>query len=280
LESGEAETLVETIGRKMESYLDLEKILGIAREFEMPHPSLVPPEERGQAARNRQVRTKIGVIRDRAFNFYYQENLEALERAGAEILFVNSLRDRLPEVDGLYIGGGFPEFFLEELEGNRELRHAIGKAIEEGLPAYVECAGLMYLCRSIRWQDRSYEMVGIIPADVELSQRPEGHGYAIAKVIKENNLFPVGLTVRGHEFHHSKLSHMGGSRFAYEITRGRGITGREDGILYKNLFASYLHLHALGTPEWAEGFVGCARKERRMQGGTLADGKSGFNVLK
>jgi cobyrinic acid a,c-diamide synthase len=280
LESGKAETLIESIGSKMESYLDLEKILVIARKFEMPYPSVVPPEERDRVVPNRQVRTKIGVIRDRAFNFYYQENLDALEEAGAEIIFVNSLKDGFPEVDGLYIGGGFPEFFLEELEGNRELRRAIGKAIEEGLPAYVECAGLMYLCRSIRWQDRSYEMVGIIPADVELSQRPEGHGYAIAKVITENYLFPEGLTVRGHEFHHSKLSPVGESRFAYQIIRGHGITGRNDGILYKNLFASYLHLHALGTPEWAEGFVALAGKERRIQGVALADGKSGFNVLK
>jgi cobyrinic acid a,c-diamide synthase len=280
LESDEAETLVNSIGCKMESYLDLEQILVIAREFEMPYPSLVPPEEKGRVVQKRTVHTKIGVIRDRAFHFYYPENLEALERTGAEIIFINSLKDRLPEVDGLYIGGGFPEFFLEELEGNRALRHDIAKSIEEGLPVYVECAGLMFLCRSIRWQDRSYEMVGIIPADVQLSERPEGHGYAIAKVIKENYLFPVGLTVRGHEFHHSKLSPMGESRFAYQIIRGHGITGREDGILYKNLFASYLHLHALGTPEWAEGFVALARKERRTQGAVLADGKSGLNVLK
>jgi cobyrinic acid a,c-diamide synthase len=280
LESGKAETLIESIGRKMESYLDLENILVIAREFQMPFPSSVPIEERGRVVQNRQVRTKIGVIRDRAFNFYYPENLEALERAGAEIIFVNSLKDRLPEINGLYIGGGFPEFFLEELEGNRELRHDIGKAIEEELPVYAECAGLMYLCRSIRWKDRSYEMVGIFPADVELSQRPEGHGYAIAKVIKENYLFPVGSTVRGHEFHHSKLSPVGEPRFAYQIMRGHGITGKEDGILYKNLFASYLHLHALGTPEWAEGFVGFVRRVRRTPEVTLAGGKSGFDVLK
>jgi cobyrinic acid a,c-diamide synthase len=172
------------------------------------------------------------------------------------------LTDRLPELDGLYIGGGFPEFFLDELERNDGLRKDIARAVERGLPVYAECAGLMYLCRSIRWQGRSYEMAGIIPADVELSLKPEGHGYVIARVVGENGLFPVGLTVRGHEFHHSTLFHLNGSRFAYQMVRGHGITGREDGILYKNLFASYLHLHALGTPEWAKGFVALARKER------------------
>jgi cobyrinic acid a,c-diamide synthase len=264
LESGEAETLVERIGRKMESYLDLENILAIARSFKVPYPSPLPSGEDGMRG-GQPVKAKIGIIFDRVFNFYYPENLEALGRAGAQLIFINSLQDRLPRVDGLYIGGGFPEFFLEELEGNRELRHDIAEAIEESLPVYAECAGLMYLCRSIRWQDRSYEMVGIIPAEVKLSQKPQGHGYVVAKVIEENRLFPVGLTVRGHEFHHSKLFHLEGSRFAYQIMRGHGINGKEDGILYKNLFASYLHLHALGTPEWAEGFVALACKERRAR---------------
>jgi cobyrinic acid a,c-diamide synthase len=283
LESGEAETLVERIGRKMASYLDLDSILAIARELSPPHPPLLPPGEREtreipvshdkretkevsvfagnrEALRSSERKTKIGVIRDRVFNFYYPENLEALTRTNAELIFINSLQDRLPKVDGLYIGGGFPEFFLEALERNRELRHDIAEAIEEDLPVYAECAGLMYLCRGIRWQDRSYEMVGAIPADVELSQRPEGHGYVVAKVIEENRFFPVGLTIRGHEFHHSKVFHLNGSRFAYQIMRGHGINGKEDGILYKNLFASYIHLHALGTPEWAEGFVALVHK--------------------
>jgi cobyrinic acid a,c-diamide synthase len=261
LESGEAETIVERIGLKMGSYLDLENILTIARSFEIPYPSSLPSGEDGRRG-GHPLKAKVGIIFDRVFNFYYPENLEALGRAGAELIFINSLQDRLPKVDGLYIGGGFPELFLEELEGNHELRHDISEAIEEGLPVYAECAGLMYLCRSIRWKGKSHEMVGLIPADVELSQKPQGHGYVVAKVIEQNYLFPVGLTIRGHEFHHSSLIHLDGSRFAYRIMRGHGINGREDGIVYKNLFASYMHLHALGTPEWAEGFVALACKER------------------
>ena len=205
-------------------------------------------------------------MRDRAFNFYYPENLEALEKEGAQLVFINSFMDRLPEVDGLYFGGGFPEFFLEDLEKNRELREDIARAIEADLPVYAECAGLMYLCRNIHWQGRSYEMVGTIPDEVQLSEKPEGHGYAVVEVTDENPFFPLGLTLRGHEFHHSSLSRPGDLRFAYRVKRGQGVHRQRDGIVYKNLFASYVHLHALGTPEWARGFVLRASRERRSNG--------------
>jgi len=205
---------------------------------------------------------KIGVIRDRAFNFYYPENLEALISEGAELLSIDSFKDRLPEVDGLYIGGGFPEFFLKELEGNQGLRSDIAQAVEGGLPLYAECAGLMYLCRSISWEGKTYEMVGIIPSRIRLAKKPEGHGYVVADVTTENPWFPVGTTVRGHEFHHSSLLDSEDLPFAYGMKRGRGIEGERDGIIYKNLFASYVHLHALGTPEWAKNFVSLASKTK------------------
>jgi cobyrinic acid a,c-diamide synthase len=275
-ESSEAELSVERIGRKLESQLDLNKILTIARSSKAPPiPSLLlkkrktkksplPLGERNRVRGNaRTQKVRIGIIRDRAFHFYYPENFEALVNEGTELVFINSFKDRLPEVDGLYIGGGFPEFFLKELEGNRRLRQDIGEAVHEGLPVYAECAGLMYLCRSISWKKRSYEMVGVIPSEINLSERPEGHGYVVARVINENPLFPVGLTIRGHEFHHSSLVNLNGLQFAYRILRGQGMTGQKDGIVYKNLFASYVHLHALGTPEWAEGFVALASKGKR-----------------
>jgi cobyrinic acid a,c-diamide synthase len=202
---------------------------------------------------------------DQVFNFYYPENLEALKEAGAELLTINSLKDRLPPIDGLYIGGGFPEFFLEELEANRALRQDIAEAVEDGLPVYAECAGLMYLCRKIHWQGQSYEMVGVIPAEVQVSEKPEGHGYVIAEIIDENPLFPTGLAIRGHEFHHSKVSIKNDVKFAYQIRRGHGIDGKRDGILYKNMFAAYTHLHSLGTPCWAEAFVSLAAREGKFE---------------
>ena len=268
LESDGAMSLVERVGKKLEPHLDLERILAIAKGPRPARPVPFPSGERPSDDRNEETedppaKPRIGIMRDRAFNFYYPENLEALKKEGAQPVFINSFVDRLPEVDGLYFGGGFPEFFLEDLEKNRELREDIARAIESGLPVYAECAGLMYLCRSIHWQGRSYEMVGIIPAEVQLSKKPEGHGYAVVEVIDENPFFPVGLTLRGHEFHHSSLSSPGDIRFAYQVKRGQGVGNQRDGIVYKNLFASYVHLHALGTPEWARGFVSLASKERR-----------------
>jgi cobyrinic acid a,c-diamide synthase len=267
LESDRAASLVERIGKKLEPCLDLEVILAIAKGFRPRFRGPFPCGERDEEKQGRPSKAKIGIIRDRAFNFYYPENLEALREEGAQILFINSFTDRLPEVDGLYFGGGFPEFFLADLEKNRKLREDIAEAIEAGLPVYAECAGLMYLCRTILWQGKPYEMVGIIPAEVQLSEKPEGHGYVVVEVFDENPLFPVGLTLRGHEFHHSSLSWPGDLRFAYRVKRGRGIHHQLDGVVYKNLFASYVHLHALGTPEWARGFVSLASKERRSNRG-------------
>jgi cobyrinic acid a,c-diamide synthase len=257
-ESDEAEAWVERVGRKLESSFDIEQITAIADRFKAPCPAEVVSEKnKPQGA----PKVKIGVIYDRAFNFYYPENLEALEEAGAGLVFIDSLKDQLPGVDGLYIGGGFPEFFLEELERNIRLRKDILEAIEDGLPVYAECAGLMYLCRRISWQGQSREMVGAISSEVALSTKPVGHGYVVAVVIAENPYFPVGFALRGHEFHHSNLSLKGDLHFVYEIKRGHGVDGKRDGIVYKNLFASYTHLHALGTPEWADRFVSVASRK-------------------
>jgi len=276
-ESNDGEFVVERIGDKLETCLNLDRILEIAQEFSSPHPFPLPPGARenneGERERSETTRTevrgnvtpkvKIGILRDRVFNFYYPENLETLREVGAELAFINSLKDRLPPVDGLYIGGGFPEFFLEELEKNYELRKDIANGIEDGLPVYAECAGLMYLSQKIHWQGRSYEMVGAIPAEVQVSEKPEGHGYVIAEVVEENPFFPIGSTIHGHEFHHSRVSIKKGVKFAYQIRRGHGIGGKRDGILYKNMFAAYIHLHALGTPSWAEAFVALALRKKK-----------------
>ena len=261
VESVEAASLIDRIGSRLEPHFDLDEILKIARTF-------YPPRLSGERSRVRKAtptpEVKIGVLRDRAFNFYYPENLEALINEGAELCFIDSFKDSLPELDGLYIGGGFPEFFLAELEGNQGLRRDIRHAVERGLPVYAECAGLMYLCRSISWQESSYEMAGIIPSGVQLSERPEGHGYVVAEVTAENPFLPIGMTVRGHEFHHSSLLESEALHLAYRIKKGKGIEGKRDGIVYKNLFASYVHLHALGTPEWARNFVSLALRQKGL----------------
>jgi len=217
-----------------------------------------------ESSKGRPAVAKVGVMLDRVFTFYYPENLEALQQAGAELVFIDSLQEQhLPEIAALYIGGGFPELFMEKLEANSGLRQDIAQAAEGGLPIYAECAGLMYLCRDIRWRGQRYEMVGIIPGEVEMCQQRQGHGYTVVEVANENPLFPVGSVLRGHEFHYSRLSKLGGLSFAYRMQRGNGIDGKVDGIIYKNVFAAYTHLHALSVPEWAEAFVSLALRQQR-----------------
>ncbi|MFC1925826.1 cobyrinate a,c-diamide synthase [Chloroflexota bacterium] len=260
-EVGESDSIIQRICSKVERHLDLDRIIEIASDgnFQTTFTDTSIDMQRDEAE------VKIGILRDRVFNFYYPENLEALCRAGAELVYINSLQDRLPEIDGLYIGGGFPEFNLKELEANHVLRWDIAKAIEEGLPVYAECAGLMYLCKDIGWQGQRYEMVGVIPAEVDISPRPQGHGYVVAEVVGENPFFPTDIVLRGHEFHHSKIRKTGNLDFAYKISRGHGIDGKSDGVVYKNVLASYTHLHALGAPQWAQAFVARVRRERRNQ---------------
>jgi cobyrinic acid a,c-diamide synthase len=200
---------------------------------------------------------RIGVFRDRAFSFYYHENLEALVDAGAELVPLNSLREaELPSVDALYIGGGFPEVFMAELSANRGLLAAVRRAAQQGMPVYAECGGLMYLSRAIRWGERRAEMAGVLPFEVEMAPRPQGHGYVSARVERPNSIFEQGVSVRGHEFHNSRLVDITGNlELAYRLERGKGAGDGRDGVVYGNVLASYTHLHAAAAPGWAEGFV-------------------------
>ncbi len=257
-----------------ERYLDLDAILAIARAAP-PIPNtqhLHPPFGRAfgevqvspipKTKNDRQKsHARLAVFRDRAFTFYYPENLEALEAAGAELVFVDAFRDTaLPDVQALYIGGGFPEMFMEELSANAALRGSVRAAAEAGLPIYAECGGLMYLARRIVWGERSAEMAGVLPCDIDMTTRPQGHGYVEAVVGAPNPFFPIGSELRGHEFHNSRLINVGERmQTAYRLTRGNGIGGGRDGLICGNVLASYMHLHVAGAPGWAEALVQRAR---------------------
>lgn len=253
-ESQATAPLIEHISQSVQPGLDLDAILSIARTARASTTCGASESVEGPAT------VKVGIMQDRVFSFYYPENLEALRQAGAELVFIDSTQDHiLPEIDALYIGGGFPELFLKELEANIRLRQDIAAAIHHNLPVYAECAGLMYLCRGIHWQGDRHEMVGVIPADIELTTRPQGHGYVTAEVVADNPLFPVGMTLWGHEFHHSRLLKADNLKFAYRLSRGQGVGGHADGIVYKNVFATYTHIHALGVPKWADALVSLAK---------------------
>jgi cobyrinic acid a,c-diamide synthase len=252
---------IEACRKAVEQYVDLDAVLSIARSA----PPV--PQDRDLAGQGEHYPVasptvvRLGIIRDRAFSFYYPENLEALADAGAELIFVDALRDsHLPDLDALYIGGGFPEVFMQQLSANRRLRLDIRLAATSGLPIYAECGGLMYLAQHILWKDQSAEMVGVLPCDVEVTDRPQGHGYVIAEATEDNPFLPAGTIVRGHEFHHSRVVNWQGDQaVAYRLVRGEGLGSGRDGLVYRNVLASYTHLHAAGSPGWASGLVSRAR---------------------
>ncbi|MBZ4652789.1 MAG: Cobyrinic acid A,C-diamide synthase [Peptococcaceae bacterium] len=217
-------------------------------------------------------KVRIGVLKDAAFSFYYPENLEALERAGAELVFVDSFsQPELPEVHGLYIGGGFPEMFAKELEANQSLRKNIKDLIEKGLPVYAECGGLMYLTRSIRIHGQTYAMVGALACDTVFGDKPQAHGYVAMRVGEKSSFYPQGCLVVGHKFHHSKVINLDEqmTSLSCSLERGNGITGKLEGLTYKNTFATYTHIHALSTPEWAPALVEKARQYKLIVGSSV-----------
>jgi cobyrinic acid a,c-diamide synthase len=221
-------------------------------------------------------RVRVGVLRDAAFSFYYPENLEALEAAGAELVEISPLADReLPAIDALYAGGGFPEEHAAALADNRPLRAALAAAIARGLPAWAECGGLMYLSRSLSRGGCEYPMVGALPVAVEHTDRPQAHGYAAAVVDRKNPFFPVGTRLLGHEFHHSRAVGPIGEDTALAVERGVGLGRGREGLTTGNVLATYLHLHALGTPGWAPALVQAARTHAVRGSPQLRAGRAG-----
>ena len=283
-ESHIATAKIKQIGEAIAEQVDLDKLLALSQKepLSVPHKARVSPLPCGDKVR-------IGIARDRAFGFYYADDLDALEAAGAELVPFDTLRDaRLPEVDALYIGGGFPETCAAELEANSALRAQIRQAIENGMPAYAECGGLMYLSRSIAYQGRTYQMVGAIPGDVRMHDKPIGRGYVH---LKEDEAHPwprprplpipspqsspasgrggkrEGQSfIRAHEFHYSSLENLPpDTRFAYHVERGYGIDGECDGLVLHNLLASYTHLRTIGSCYWATRFVAFIRRQREQR---------------
>ena len=232
------------------------------RESRIQHreSSIERTETDGQqpATSDLQLKPRIGIIKDSAFQFYYPENIEALVQEGAEVVFVSPLKDKkLPELDGLYIGGGFPETHAQQLADNIKFSLRLKALVEDGFPIYAECGGLMYLGEHLVLEGKTYPMTGILPLTFDFFKRPQGHGYTIFRVERENPYFEVGSEIKGHEFHYSRVSHWTGDKndLIFLMQRGVGIAKDRDGILYKNVLATYTHLHAVGTPQWAPAFV-------------------------
>ncbi|RJQ86522.1 MAG: cobyrinate a,c-diamide synthase [Desulfobacteraceae bacterium] len=217
---------------------------------------------------------RIGYVRDAALWFYYEENLEALRRAGAQLVPLSLLEQQSwPEMDGLYLGGGFPETMAEQLACNQRVRRHVKAEAERGLPIYAECGGLMYLGRSLIYKDNRFPMADVLPLTTELCERPQGLGYIEATVTAENPYHPLGAIIRGHEFHYSKciVHDDAPPLYCLKINKGYDAMGSDrDGLLAGNVFASYLHLFALGEPHWAFRFVQAADRFRSARRSPVA----------
>jgi cobyrinic acid a,c-diamide synthase len=262
-EHNPVESALDRAGAIAEDYLDIPGLLRVAGDAPswgidaFPHQT-APDQAGGEPV-------TIGAIRDAAFQFYYRENLEALTDCGARVVEISALDERrLPYLDALYIGGGFPETQARRLSENEEFRLSVRTEGEAGLPIYAECGGFMYLGESLTVGDKCYPMVGSLPVAFGMEKRPQGHGYTALSVDRENPFFRVGTRLAGHEFHYCRILSRkeDDGHTCCHVLRGAGMGGQRDGLCSKNILAGFTHLHALGTPQWAEALVRKARQYR------------------
>jgi cobyrinic acid a,c-diamide synthase len=256
-ESDQAETRIQAIAARVKTQVDLDAVIEAAKKAGLPR-SLESSTKQAELPGSLDTSgLKLAYANDKSFGFYYQEDLDTLRSAGVGMQALNTLSDsKLPDIDGLIIGGGFPEMFIDELAGNQALRTDIRRAVADGLPVYAECGGLMYLSRSLRWNDKSGDMVGVIPGDAVMGLRPVGRGYA-SLAETESAPWPVrGNTIPAHEFHYSHLENLqSGLTYAYRVLRGQGIDGKSDGYVERNLLASYCHRRGSGVQGWIAPFL-------------------------
>jgi len=245
--------LRSTLNDIAERYIDVDRMIQIA-EATGPVPGFSPGPPRDAPTSST---ATIGYFSDSVFTFYYPENLEALQALGARLVPVSSLEDeRMPDVDALYIGGGFPETHAEQLAANRSLMKSVKRAASDGLPVYAECGGLIYLASSLRYGETVYPMTGLLPIDLEMRIKPVGHGYTSLVVDTPNPFYPVGTEIRGHEFHYTgPIGDVAKATSCMKMNSGVGVGDARDGLTKYNTLACYTHVHADGVKEWASSLV-------------------------
>ena len=264
-ESKNAEDVISEIASIIEKHVDLNALIKISS-------TAVPlPKANYQInTENKPLSLKVGIAKDAAFGFYYPGDLNAFRAEGVELVEFDTLHNKeLPEVDALFIGGGFPESWMDELEKNQSLRAQIKQKIEDGMPAYAECGGLMYLCNSMTWNDKKADMVGVIDANIVMNKKPQGRGYVSLEKTNDFLWSPLqseSSQISAHEFHYSGFEDVDALEsnpnitYAYEMKRGSGISGQHDGIIYKNLLANYAHLRDTSRYHWVSEFVNFIRQ--------------------
>lgn len=258
-EMAEAEARIDAMAGVIATHCDLDRLEALA-QLAAPLPAVAAPAGLEDTAAG----LRVGYLCDRAFGFYYQEDLDTLRAAGVTLIPINALTETaLPALDGLLIGGGFPEVFIRELEANVALRTQLRTAIEGGLPTYAECGGLMYLADTLVWGETRGRMVGVVPARVTMGDRPVGRGYATLRGTGVSPLAARDVEYPAHEFHYSSLGALPPEAvLAYDIVRGQGVDGRQDGFVHKNLLASYCHRRGTGPQGWIAPFLKLCAKQR------------------
>ena len=256
-ECGRLDAIIAHLADVVSKGVDLDRVLAAADISPLPMPTPLSAAAPADIT--------VAIARDAAFGFYYADDLEALERAGARLVFFDALKDPLlPDCDGLFIGGGFPETQAEALSANASLRADIARALAGGLPAYAECGGLMYLARSLSWRGRTFDMVGAVPGDVVMHERPQGRGLVVVEETADAP-WPAGAgPIAAHEFHYASLENVDPhARYAWTMRRGHGIDGARDGIIVGNLVAGFTHFRDTSRNRWAQRFATFVRARRR-----------------
>jgi cobyrinic acid a,c-diamide synthase len=251
----------------VEKNLDLETACRLAQEV-APLDTGHTPHEARHAKKVHEYHPRIGFIRDSSIWFYYPENLDQLKYLGADLIQINSISDaQLPDLDALYIGGGFPETQAQALANNKGFRASLKKKIESGLPVYAECGGLIYLGEALIADETTYPMVGALPLKMVLEKKPQGHGYTVLEVTTQNPYYQVGEVLKGHEFHYTRAVQSGSGPIntVFKMRRGKGLDGRTDGLCKKNLLATFTHIHAGGNPLWGQRLVKAALQSKDWQ---------------
>ena len=239
---------IEKWGIEMAQNLDLDALIAIMKNSEKLSKGREPLWEEGNGKK-----VKIGIAMDEVFTFYYKENIESLEANNAEIIQFSPLHDEeLPDVDGVYIGGGYPEIFAKDLENNQSMRDSIVKFHRDGNPIYAECGGLMYLSKSINGID----MCNVFNYPSKMTKNVQALSYVISEAQKDNIILKKGEKFRGHEFHYSKIDiENSNPDYAFKILRGKGISKSQDGLMEKNTVASYVHTHVAACPQFGLNFT-------------------------
>jgi cobyrinic acid a,c-diamide synthase len=253
------DSILSELGRVTGEWCDLDAILTVARGAPPVSCQLTAKADAASSSRCR-----IGVAFDEAFHFYYEYNLHLLNSLGAELVYFSPISDPgLPNVNGLYIGGGYPEIHAEALSANRSMREQISAFAADGGTIYAECGGLMYLCDSIKTlAGQRYPMTGVVPAHVVMHERLQALGYVEVETQAESALGPAGLRFRGHQFRYSELQPLKDRiDCAYRVVRRRDGQVVSEGYTVKNTLASYVHAHWASNPTIAERLVeACVRQ--------------------